>query len=80
MKYNKNHMQKILNDPLPQLPEDERIYLNVPYQERNFAKIANCGFDKEKKELFMKRILSITRNLSSFLIFRYFFSSFINIF
>ena len=52
MKYNKNHMQKILNDPLPQLPEDERIYLNVPYQERNFAKITNCGFDKEKKELF----------------------------
>lgn len=52
-------MQKILNDPLPQLPEDERIYLNVPYQERNFAKITNCGFDKEKKELFMKRILSI---------------------
>ena len=49
MKYNKKYMQKLLNDPLPKLPEDERIYLNVSYQERNFAKITNCGFDKEKK-------------------------------
>ena len=49
MKYNKKYMQKILNDPLPKLPEDERIYLNVSYQERTFAKITNCGFDKEKK-------------------------------
>ena len=42
-------MRKILNDPLPQLPEDERIYLNVQYNNRSFAIITNCGFDKEKK-------------------------------
>lgn len=49
MKYNKMYMQKILNDPLPQLPEDERIYLNVQYNNRSFAKITNCRFDGERK-------------------------------
>ena len=31
------------------LPEDERIYLNVPYMARGFAKVCHCGFDPEKK-------------------------------
>lgn len=49
MRYNKKYMQKIMESPLPQLAEDERIYLNVPYMARDFAKAAHCGFDKEKK-------------------------------
>lgn len=31
------------------LTEDERIYLNVPYMAKGFAKITNCRFDSEKK-------------------------------
>ena len=31
------------------LPEDERIYLNVTYTTREFAKVCHCGFDSEKK-------------------------------
>ena len=27
----RKYWQKKLEDPLPKLPEDERIYLNVPY-------------------------------------------------
>ena len=49
MKYNKKYMQKLSNDPLPPLPEDERIYLNVQYNNRSFARITNCGFDGERK-------------------------------
>lgn len=37
------------NDLLPPLTEDERIYLNVPYMARGFAKASNCGFDSQKK-------------------------------
>lgn len=29
----RKYWQKKLEDPLPKLPEDERIYLNVPYTE-----------------------------------------------
>ena len=39
----------MLTDPLPPLPEDERIYLNVSYQSRAFAQYTNCGFDSERK-------------------------------
>ena len=42
-------MEKLLNDPLPLLQDDERIYLNVPYLGRGFAKEANCRFDPVKK-------------------------------
>ena len=49
MKYNRKYLEKMINDPLPPLPEDERIYLNVPYMARDFAKWSNCGFDTVKK-------------------------------
>ena len=49
MRYNKKYYDKILEDPLPPLPEDERIYLNVTYKAKGFAQYANCGFDPEKK-------------------------------
>lgn len=49
MKYNKKYITKKIDTPLPPLQEDERIYLNVPYMARDFAKYSNCGFDPEKK-------------------------------
>ena len=49
MRYNRKYLEKIIEDPLPPLPEDERIYLNVPYMARDFAKASHCGFDSEKK-------------------------------
>ena len=45
----KKYYEKITNDPLPPLEEDERIYLNVSYKARGFAKVTNCGFDTIKK-------------------------------
>ena len=49
MTYNRKYIKKMLEDPLPPLPEDERIYLNVPYMARAFAQYSHCGFDPEKK-------------------------------
>lgn len=49
MRYNKKYIAKKIDDPLPPLPEDERIYFNVPYMARDFAKYSHCGFDPEKK-------------------------------
>lgn len=49
MRYNKKYIQKKLEDPLPPLQEDERIYLNVTYKTKPFAQYAHCGFDSEKK-------------------------------
>ena len=49
MGYNKNYFIKKFVDPLPTLEEDDRIYLNVPYMARDFAKEAHCGFDSVKK-------------------------------
>lgn len=34
---------------MPPLPEDERIYFNVPYMARDFAKYSHCSFDPKKK-------------------------------
>ena len=34
---------------LERLKEDERIYLNVPYVRRGFAKNTRCGFEPGKK-------------------------------
>lgn len=34
---------------LSPLSDDERIYFNVPYMARAFAKHSHCGFDIEKK-------------------------------
>lgn len=52
MKYKKTrakYWKKIAENPLPPLPEDERIYLNVPYMAKDFAKYSRCGFDAERK-------------------------------
>ena len=38
-----------MEDPLPRLLEDERIYLNVSYTDRYFAKACHCGFDSKRK-------------------------------
>lgn len=43
------YWKKKMENPLPPLPEDERIYLNVPYMAREFAKYSHCGFDRERK-------------------------------
>ena len=43
------YWKKKIEEPFPVLPEDERIYLNVPYMARDFAKCSHCGFDPEKK-------------------------------
>lgn len=53
MKFNKKYLKKMMNDPLPPLSEDERIYLNVPYMARDFAKSSNCGFDSVRKLWFI---------------------------
>lgn len=34
---------------LPPLEEDERIYINVPYENNHLAKYTRCGYDAEKK-------------------------------
>ena len=49
MMYRKKYLQKKIENPLPPLQEDERIYLNVPYTAREFAKHSRCGFDQERK-------------------------------
>ena len=49
MVYNRKYLKKKFDNPLPRLPEDERIYFNVPYKARDFAKYANCRFDPDKK-------------------------------
>ena len=49
MRYNRAYIKKVLENRLPRLEEDERIYLNVDYIARGFAKYAHCGFDKDKK-------------------------------
>ena len=38
----------------PYIPEDERIYLNIPYTDRYFARFAHCEFDKTKKLWFVR--------------------------
>lgn len=43
------YWKKKIEDPLPPLPEDERIYLNVPYMARDYARYSHCGFDSERK-------------------------------
>lgn len=49
MRYNRKYLKKMSENPLPPLQEEERIYLNVPYMARDFAKYSHCGFDPEKK-------------------------------
>ena len=57
---NEKILAEEVEDPLPKLPEDERIYLNVPYMARDFAKYSHCGFDPERKLWFTG---SLNRNL-----------------
>ncbi len=45
----RKYLKKKLENPLPPLLEDERIYLDVPYMARDFAKYSHCGFDTGKK-------------------------------
>lgn len=47
--YRARYWKKRMENPLPPLPEDERIYLNVPYMARDFARYSHCGFDPERK-------------------------------
>lgn len=63
MKYNKKYIKKIITDPLPPLSEDDRIYLNVPYRARGFAKYSHCRFDSEKKLWFIGILNSNLRDL-----------------
>jgi len=49
MKYSRRYLEKVIENPLPPLAEDERIYLNVPYMARAFAQSANCGFDQKRR-------------------------------
>lgn len=52
MRYNQarmKYLKKKLEDLLPPLQEDERIYLNVPYMARAFASYSHCGFDTQRK-------------------------------
>ena len=45
----KKYLMKKLENPLPSLPEDERIYFEVPYMSRGLAKYCHCGFDPDRK-------------------------------
>ena len=48
-KYSRSYIKKVMENPLPKLEEDERIYLNVPYMAKDFAQACNCGFDRQRK-------------------------------
>lgn len=63
MTYNKKYVEKIIKDYLSPLPEDERIYLNVPYMARGFAKSSNCRYDPEKKLWFTDLLNANLRTL-----------------
>ena len=55
-------MRKPYERTLPPLSESERIYLDVPYLRRGFAKACHCRFDPEKKRWFtgsLNRMLPI---------------------
>ena len=47
--YKAKYWKKKMENPLPPLPDDERIYLNVPYMARDYAKYSHCGFDSDRK-------------------------------
>lgn len=53
--YKAKYWKKKMENPLPPLPEDERIYLNVPYMARDFARYSHCGFDPDRKLWFTKK-------------------------
>lgn len=45
----RRYKRKKIEDSLPELTDNERIYLKVPYMGRGFARTCHCGFDDEKK-------------------------------
>ncbi len=45
----KKYLMKKLENPLPPLQEDERIYFEVPYMARGMARHCHCGFDPDRK-------------------------------
>lgn len=52
MKYNRGYIDKVTSDPLPSvksLIEANRIYFDVPYMAKSFAKFSGCCFDAQKK-------------------------------
>lgn len=50
MALNQEHVMWMLNHHcFPPIEEDERIYLNVEYMQRGFAKSCHCAFDRKKK-------------------------------
>jgi len=55
MRNSRKYVETVLENMLPPVPENERVYLNVPYKNRGFAKAANCGFDAKKKLWFAEQ-------------------------
>lgn len=47
--YRRRYVEKLIESPLPRLTDNERIYLNVDYTSRQFARMCHCGFDRERK-------------------------------
>ena len=49
MRYSQKYLKVMIQHKLNQLPEEDRIYLNVEYTDRWFARHCHCGFDTNKK-------------------------------
>ena len=47
--YRDKYLRKMLENPLPKLTDNERIYLNMTYADRQLARSFHCGFDRERK-------------------------------
>lgn len=47
--YRGRRVRNALDGKLPRLTDNERIYLNVSYADRQFARACRCGFDRERK-------------------------------
>lgn len=46
---NRRYVRRLIESPLPKLTDNEWIYLNVTYADRQFARVCHCGFDPERK-------------------------------
>ena len=44
--YRGRRVRNALDGKLPRLTDNERIYLNVSYADRQFARACRCGFDR----------------------------------
>lgn len=47
--YRSRYVKKMIESPFPELTDNERIYLNVTYRDKQFARACHCGFDRERK-------------------------------